>query len=377
MNGGLGIGDVRPGPGCKRRGTRPCAGAWGSDRGVACLGSGLVAAAALLMWISTAGAGATGDAVNEGFVEYVAGCEQYGESVRTFIARRWAQRQETGDTGGFVLEALALLSKEFRSGLEAFNEDRYVDCSGRMGPLTQSLDPYLAANAAVYEIKALVAADDLEQAESKIAALLALPRRVEQYTHSATEIHYLKGYCELGNLKYAEATRSLLAMLERFQDAPQRLRVTAQQMLDELRQRVPDSLDDVTDLMNYATRRLASSDTGQRVQDRQGRAIQILDKLIEEAGQREQNSAGGGGGSQSQPRSTPSRPQQPMQDSHLPQGSAPQQPQLRQRVVQPGQAWGAMKPAERERVLQVLKDSFPDRYRRLVEQYYQQLAQEP
>ena len=36
-----------------------------------------------------------------------------------------------------------------------------------------------------------------------------------------------------------------------------------------------------------------------------------------------------------------------------------------------------MKPAERERVLQVLKDSFPDRYRRLVEQYYQQLAQEP
>jgi hypothetical protein len=246
-----------------------------------------------------------------------------------------------------------------------------------MGPLTQSLDPYLAANAAVYEIKALVAAEDLEQAESKIAALLALPQRVEQYTHSAAEMHYLKGYCELGNLKYAEATRSLLAMLERFQDAPQRLRITAQQMLAELRQRVPDSLDDVTDLMSYATRRLANSDTGQRVQDRQGRAIQILDKLIEEAGQREQSSAGGGGGSQSQPQSTPNRAQRPMQDSHLPQGSSPQQPHLRQRVVQPGQAWGAMKPAERERVLQVLKDSFPDRYRRLVEQYYQQLAQEP
>lgn len=45
--------------------------------------------------------------------------------------------------------------------------------------------------------------------------------------------------------------------------------------------------------------------------------------------------------------------------------------------ARPGQAWGAMKPAERERIIQLLKDRFPDRYRRLVEQYYRELAKEP
>ncbi len=36
-----------------------------------------------------------------------------------------------------------------------------------------------------------------------------------------------------------------------------------------------------------------------------------------------------------------------------------------------------MPPAERERILQALRDNFPSRYRQLVEQYYEQLAKRP
>ncbi len=42
----------------------------------------------------------------------------------------------------------------------------------------------------------------------------------------------------------------------------------------------------------------------------------------------------------------------------------------------PGDVWGQMKPQERARILQVLQENFPSRYRELVEQYYSHLAKE-
>jgi hypothetical protein len=36
-----------------------------------------------------------------------------------------------------------------------------------------------------------------------------------------------------------------------------------------------------------------------------------------------------------------------------------------------------MPPAERERVLQALRGTFPTRYRQLVEQYYEELSKKP
>ena len=50
---------------------------------------------------------------------------------------------------------------------------------------------------------------------------------------------------------------------------------------------------DVADLMLYAGRRLGHEHTDEGVQGKQQRAIDLLDKLIEEA---EKNEQGGGGG---------------------------------------------------------------------------------
>ena len=38
--------------------------------------------------------------------------------------------------------------------------------------------------------------------------------------------------------------------------------------------------------------------------------------------------------------------------------------------------WGQLPPAQRERILDSLRDRFPSRYRQLVEQYYRSLAEE-
>lgn len=335
--------------------------------------------------VAPAGSAQAAESVTGEFIAHVRGSDNYNARTKAFLAERWARRQNQEDADAFLLEALAVLSEEFRTGLALFEEQRYRACAEIMGAVSNDLDPYLAANAAVYEIKSLVAAEALEEAEARAGALLGPPGRVTEYTLSAAEVYYLKAYCELGNLKYTEASVSLAAFLQMFPEAPQRLRVTATQILAELRLRVPERFGDVTDLMDYAARRLDNGDSGDRVRQRQQQAVEILDKLIAEAQEREQSSGGGGAsrGADRQGRrgaNQASASGGPMQDSFAPPGRAsPVTPEEsdRRASARPGQAWGAMKPAERERIIQLLKDRFPDRYRRLVEQYYRELAKEP
>jgi len=98
--------------------------------------------------------------------------------------------------------------------------------------------------------------------------------------------------------------------------------------------------------------------------------------LIEEAEQNEKNSnsSSSSGGSGGQGAQTPSNP---MQQSQLPGGRAGEGALRERRRANPGEMWGAMPPGERERILQALRDNFPSRYRRLVEQYYEELAKKP
>ena len=141
----------------------------------------------------------------------------------------------------------------------------------------------------------------------------------------------------------------------------------------ELRRRQPERIGDVTDLMSYSGRRLGHDYTDDGVQQKQKRAIELLDNLIEEAEKNEQSSSGSGSGSGSGNKS----PSTPMEDSMLPGGGSQGENLRSARKIRPGEAWGEMPPAEREKVLQALRDSFPSRYRQLVEQYYQELGKQP
>ncbi|MFQ5489765.1 MAG: tol-pal system YbgF family protein [Phycisphaerae bacterium] len=312
------------------------------------------------------------------FIEQIRTWPGYDASARDFVVERWTQRGEDFDERAFLLEALAVCSEPFRAGLDAFDEDRHAQCAEIMARLKDDPEPFLATNAAVFEAKALVANDDLELAEQRLNELLHPPDRLIAHSYAQAEMHYLLGFSQLGNLKYEQAQATLAAFLEMHPGAPQRLRLTAQQMLAEIRQFTPGQIGEVTDLMDYSARRLASTDSGTLTRDRQQKIIDILDKLIEDAQQREKSSGGGGSGSsQSKSQQKPGQANKPMNQSTLPKGSADPGTKLRQRVALPGEAWGGMKPADRQRIIQQLKDRFPARYRQLVEQYYRQLAEEP
>lgn len=297
------------------------------------------------------------------------------------IRETWAKCQDC-DGDEFLTQGLALLSPKFRDGLDAYDAGRNEQCADIMGALRQDPNAFVAVHAAAYEIKALVAMDRLLEAGERIEHLLGdKPEglsHVGTYSYLAPEIAFLHGYCLLTDLQYVDAAHALAEFLRVYPDASQRLVVSAEQMLAELGNRQPGRIGEVADLMDYAGRRLTQRDSGPKVRERQQRIIDILDRLIEDAEEMENSSSssssnsGGGGGQRGG-----QQPQNPMQDSILPGGRPQEGPLQSGRRANPGEVWGSMPPAERERILQALRDNFPSRYRRLVEQYYEQLAKKP
>ena len=286
------------------------------------------------------------------------------------------------DPGELLTQSLAVVSPRLREGLDAYEAQRYGDCIEIMAELRTDENRFVAVHAAVYEIKSLTAMERLLEAGQRIRALLAdrsaAQSNAADYSYFAPEIAFLDGVCLLADLQYDRAAEVLKRFLDDFPDASQRLTVPAQQMLAELANREEGEIGEVVDLMKFAGRRLSHQDAGETVRDRQQRIIDILGKLIEEARQQESssNSSSSSGSSQSGSQSQQS-PGNPMQQSQLPGGTAQEGPLRERRRVNPGEAWGSMPPAQRDSILQALRDSFPSRYRQLVEQYYEELAKKP
>ncbi|MCC7290731.1 MAG: hypothetical protein IT449_01565 [Phycisphaerales bacterium] len=310
------------------------------------------------------------------FLAALAQRQDVDPATREFIANQWSQSTDK-DGNAFLAGALSVLSPQFRKGLEQYEAEDHAACAATMKPLADNPDPFLAANARFYYLKALVAQKNFAAALGELEAIAPdRHARIEPYSYHLPELDFLHAYSLVENLRYEEASRHLVQFLTVHPDAPQRLIVSARQMLAELANRQPGRIGEVSDLMMFAANRLGHRDTGADVQERQKRAMELLDKLIKEAEDREKNQSknpNNGGSPQNQNRP---QPQNPMQQSQLPPGAAGQA-NLRVRQASPGEAWGALAPQDREKILQALKESFPGKYRRLVEQYYEQLAKEP
>ena len=294
--------------------------------------------------------------------------------ARDLIKRQWADCKDC-DPEEFLTQALAVASTKFRDGLDAYEADEYERAANIMRELAGEADPFVAVHAAVYEVKSLVALDRLIEAGRALTAIQGGKNRVADYSYFQPEVDFLFGYSLLADLRYEEAELALKRFLVEHGDASPRLTIAARQMAMELANRTPEKLGDVVDLMDFSGKRLKSVDAGDTVRERQQRIIDLLDKLIKEEEEKEKQSSQSGGGSGS---GTPNQsPSNPMQQSQLP-GGAPEAGQLRAaRRASPGEAWGNMPPAERERVLQALRGTFPTRYRQLVEQYYEELSKKP
>lgn len=297
--------------------------------------------------------------------------------AKQLLKEKWAQCQDC-DAEEFLTQGLAVFSTPFREGLDAYDSDDYARCAELMNKLAADADPFIAVNAAGYEIKALVGMDRTIEALTRIENLLADGEgKLLAYSYFGPEISFLRGFCLLTDLRYDDAHASLKTFLEQHGDAPQRLLIPARQMFLELENRDEEKLGQVVDLMGYSGRRLKNADGGVVVQERQKKIVDLLDDLIKQAEEQEQQACKNSGSSGGNSKGSQS-PSNPMQQSGLPGGPPQSEGGLRTaRRANPGESWGAMPPAERERILQAIRESFPSRYRQLVEQYYEELAKKP
>jgi hypothetical protein len=145
-----------------------------------------------------------------------------------------------------------------------------------------------------------------------------------------------------------------------------------------------EDLTDVSKLMVRAGQRLYEGHPDEPAQAAQRHAIAILDRLIEQAKCQQQQQcktckACGGKGCRlcrQGMAKTNQQPASPAQQSTVNPGEERAGELHSSPTARPGEAWGNMRPEERDRILQSFGKDFPSQYRQLVEQYYKQLGKE-
>ena len=116
--------------------------------------------------------------------------------------------------------------------------------------------------------------------------------------------------------------------------------------------------------------------------------ITILDKLIKEAEKKEKEGGGGGGGGGNQPQGGQqgqqsgqaqglNPPSSPADQSSAPDAKPSMGALHRINRGKSGESWGNLPEREREKILNGATARFPDRYKKLIEQYYKSFQDAP
>lgn len=315
--------------------------------------------------------------VIEAFVGHLETHEDYAETARRFVI----ERRPTGEDENlneYLKGSLAVLSDGYRLGLESLEKDQAPTAAALFEALSEDVDPFLAVAAANLGATAMIELEQFDRCKDMLVRVEELHGPIERYTLEPDHFRFMLGYSQVSDLDYETARATLEGFLKRFPDAPQRLQVTARQILTEISRRMPGQMGDVRDLLRFAWRKLDRGVADEKVIDRQEKAVELLSAMIDEAEQQEQQGSGGGGsggqgGGQAQGAGQPGGG---AAQSNLPGGNS-KVGELRRQTARPGEMWGRMPPKEREAILQSLQRRFPGRYRELLEQYYEELAKQP
>ncbi|TWT45661.1 hypothetical protein RAS1_20890 [Phycisphaerae bacterium RAS1] len=307
--------------------------------------------------------------LNASFVQHVAGLGAE-HAVAAAVIRREAEGGAASDAD-FVPQGLALLFPRFREALEAFDAGNLAQAQAGFEDATRQSDPYLSAVAAYFAARTHVHSGRFEEVLPLLEDLTSRPDLGERLSFAPHSLHLLAA-AQSATLRFDQALATLEHLRADYPDAPELVRVAARELQLEVERRERGNLDEVSVYMDYSASRLKAADSGERVQERQQQVIDMLDNLIEQAQQQESQQRQQ---QQSSPGHTPGN--QPAEQSTAPpSGSADPGEQHKAAKADPGQMWGRLPPAERERVLQSLRARFPSRYRQIVEQYYRSTAEQ-
>jgi hypothetical protein len=172
-----------------------------------------------------------------------------------------------------------------------------------------------------------------------------------------------------------EASRSIVGLLEDVADSPQRYRIVALLMYQDMQNWQDKDLGNIARKMDNIERRLELSRGGPQTQKLQREVVARLDELIKMLEQPRDNPNGGAcpnGG----PGGSSGGQGNPMQDSNIATNSGPGNVDAK-KLKGLAQEWGKLPDKERAKAMQDLIHGMPPRQRELIENYFKKLAQSP
>jgi tetratricopeptide (TPR) repeat protein len=265
-----------------------------------------------------------------------------------------------------IATALRTLTPEFEQAHQRLAAEDAAGARRLLHPLTESSDPWLAAEARLSLARALMTEGRYEEALPVVDALI---ERSAGHTVRLGEAWFLKGKLQAGSLQRDQATASLRTFLRDFPDEPQRMQGEARATLADLEEAEADLLTDVHSRMTFSERRLLLADSGRDTQAAQNDVVALLDEMIEELekksasckGCKGASSSSGGSGSGG---TTPGLSSGTSEASQITERNAPRTPwvDLTERQKDPS-------------VFNAAKSRVPVQYRGLIEQYYQSFGE--
>ena len=306
------------------------------------------------------------------------------EQKRKIDVAAVAAAKDPTQAADLITSSLAELHPDFAAALVALANEQTDRAMPMLEKLGASTDLYLAAHAGFFQARALLDQEAYDQALPLLSAYAPGGKYFDRTTYGG-EVLFMRGVCERRLLKRAEAIKSFTDFLDAYPQAAERLRLGANQHLLELKSMKDLSLDDVDDRMTgFSRNRLAREKSDKDItQAEQKRIVEILEKLIKEQEEKEKQQGQGSGGKggksgKSRGKGGPKGSQagNPAEKSVAPVGAAKVGNLHDIRRGNPDDTWGADKERQRQEVLDALKSRFPERYRELLKEYYQNMTDE-
>ncbi len=173
-------------------------------------------------------------------------------------------------------------------------------------------------------------------------------------------------------LKKDECLPIVGRLLEKEETLPKRFAILAAMIREDIKPLEPDSLDEISRLMDSIKVRLGHGRAGKRVRTEEEDVIAKLDKMIkkleDQAKQQQQQASASGAPGQDL------NPNKPMEDS-MP-GGGRGEGNVDAKNIGSEDGWGDLPPKERQQALQQLGKDFPSHYRDVIEEYFRKLAKE-
>lgn len=236
------------------------------------------------------------------------------------------------------------------------------------------LPKFATDNLRLYWGASLARADLVDEAREAFGELQA-PEVVDP-----ASLLFFQGVAAHRLLDKERCEATLKSLLEHEDKIAVRYASVAKLMLADIEPLKPDSLDEVSRMMDDVRRRLGLGRAGQKVRDEEDDVVKKLDKMInklEEQQKKQQQQQQ----QQQQQRQQQQQQEQQQQSQRPADRDKPFSPEgasdeVDQKDLGKPSSWGNLPPRQRQEALQQISKELPSHYRETVEEYFKRLAQD-